>query len=131
MRSQPSSPDDVEATDSYDPLVSRRASPYPGCMSEAPQDPSVEIVDAPDQGRFELRLDGALVSFVDYADLDGRRAFPHTQTYPEFGGRGFGTQVVRAALDEAVASGRSIVPSCPFVRAIVDQHPDEYGALVA
>ena len=91
---------------------------------------SVDIVDAPQQGRFELRVDGELVSFVDYADLDGRRAFPHTQTYPEFGGRGYGTQVVRAALDEAVASGRTIVPSCPFVREVVQQHPDEYGSLL-
>ncbi len=111
--------------------MSRVAQPYPDCMSEAQQDPTVEIVDAVEQGRFELRVDGRLVSFVDYADHAGRRAFPHTQTYPEFGGRGYGTQVVRAALDEAVAAGRSIVPSCPFVRALVQQHPDEYGALVA
>ncbi|WP_092506992.1 GNAT family N-acetyltransferase [Agrococcus jejuensis] len=97
-------------------------------MSESPE---VEIVDAAEQGRFELRVGGELVSFVDYADHDGRRAFPHTQTYPEFGGRGYGTQVVRAALDEAVAAGRSVVPSCPFVRAVVQQHPAEYGALVA
>lgn len=100
-------------------------------MSASREQPSVEIVDAPDPGRFELRVDGNLVSFVDYADHDGRRAFPHTQTYPEFGGLGYGTQVVRAALDEAVASGRSIVPTCPFVRAVVQQHPDDYGALVA
>lgn len=97
-------------------------------MSESPE---VEIVDAAEQGRFELRVDGTLVSFVDYADQDGRRAFPHTQTYPEFGGRGYGTRVVRAALDEAVASKRAVVPSCPFVRAVVQQHPDKYGALVA
>ena len=50
---------------------------------------------------------------------------------PELGGRGYGTQVVRAALDEAVAEGRRIVPSCPFVRAVVQQHPDAYGSLVA
>ncbi|MFC7430468.1 MULTISPECIES: GNAT family N-acetyltransferase [unclassified Agrococcus] len=92
---------------------------------------SIEIVDAAERGRFELHVDGALASFVDYVDHDGRRAYPHTQTLPEVGGRGYGTQVVRAALDEAVASGRSIVPSCPFVRAIVQQHPDEYGGLVA
>lgn len=91
---------------------------------------SVDIVDAPQQGRFELRVDGELVSFVDYADIDGRRSFPHTQTFAEFGGRGYGTQVVRAALDEAVASGRTIVPACPFVRAVVEQHRDEYGALL-
>ncbi|QCR19147.1 GNAT family N-acetyltransferase [Agrococcus sp. SGAir0287] len=92
---------------------------------------SVEILDAPQQGRFELRVDGELVSFVDYADIDGRRVFPHTQTFSEFGGRGYGTRVVRAALDEAVAEGRQIVPSCPFVRAVVEQHPDAYGALLA
>lgn len=100
-------------------------------MSQPSQDPSIDIVDAAEQGRFELRVDGTLVSFVDYADHDDRRVFPHTQTYPEFGGRGYGTRVVRAALDEAVAAGRSIVASCPFVRAVVQQHPDEYGALVA
>ncbi|WP_344341903.1 GNAT family N-acetyltransferase [Agrococcus versicolor] len=93
---------------------------------------SIEIVDAPERGRFELRVDGVLASVADYMDAaDGRRIFPHTQTAPEHGGRGLGTQVVRAALDEAVASGRSIVPACPFVLAIVAKDEDAYGALVA
>jgi predicted GNAT family acetyltransferase len=93
---------------------------------------TIEIVDARDRGRFELRVDGVLASIVDYVDgPDGRRAFPHTQTAPEHGGRGHGTRVVRAALDEALEAGRSVVPSCPFVRTVVEQHADVYGSLVA
>ena len=77
----------------------------------------IDIVDAPDAGRFEARIDGALAGFAEYADADGIRTFPHTEVDPAYGGRGVGSRLVDEALRATVAAGLRIRPLCSFVRA--------------
>ncbi len=45
-------------------------------------------------------------------------------------GRGFGTQLVLAALEDARRQRLEVVPLCPFVGHVIDEHP-EYQDLVA
>ena len=55
--------------------------------------------------RFELRVDGDLVGFADYAVHGERMVFTHTEIDPASGGRGYGGVLVRAALDDVRAHG--------------------------
>ena len=43
---------------------------------------------------------------------------------------GVASQLVRWALDDVRARGLVLVPVCPFVKAFIARHPDEYGDLV-
>ncbi|MCQ9385172.1 N-acetyltransferase [Brevibacterium sp. 50QC2O2] len=52
------------------------------------------------------------------------RVFNHTVTVPEFGGRGYAAQVVRAALDDAVARGLRIRSECSYVTHFLSEHHD-------
>jgi predicted GNAT family acetyltransferase len=62
---------------------------------------------------------------------DGKRlALVHTEVPRAVESRGLGAQLVKAALDDAMAHGLRIVPMCAFVRAYIARHP-EYVALVA
>lgn len=54
----------------------------------------------------------------------------HTTVPQEEEGQGIGTTLVRAALEHAKAKGLKVIPSCPFVRAYVQKHP-EFAGLVA
>jgi predicted GNAT family acetyltransferase len=56
--------------------------------------------------------------------------FTHTDIDDAFEGRGLGSTLVRAALDTARERGLAVRPDCPFVRAYVAKHPDEYLDLV-
>jgi predicted GNAT family acetyltransferase len=90
-----------------------------------------EVVrDVGEKRRYEVTADGTLAGFAAYRDSDGVRVFTHTEVFDEFEGKGIGSTLVRAALDDQRAAGRKIVPLCPFVDRYVREHPDEYGDLV-
>jgi predicted GNAT family acetyltransferase len=46
----------------------------------------------------------------------------HTETQPDFEGRGVGSALTRMALDAAREQDHMIVPLCPFVEGYIDRH---------
>jgi predicted GNAT family acetyltransferase/glutaredoxin len=88
------------------------------------------IVDVQEQNRYELHLGGRLIGLAAYRRRDGRLVFTHTEIDEKCSGRGFGTQLVLAALEDARRQGLVVVPLCPFVAHVIEQHP-EYHELVA
>ena len=81
-------------------------------------------------GRYEGRTaEGELAGFADYRDQGDTVVFPHTVTVPAYGGQGVASRITRAALDDARAAGKKVVPSCWFFAEYIDQHP-EYADLL-
>jgi predicted GNAT family acetyltransferase len=91
---------------------------------------SVDIRDNEAAGRYEALLDGAVAGYVEYRDRGERRILVHTEVDPAFGGRGIGTRLAAASLDDARNHGRPVVPRCPFIRSYLERHP-EYADVVA
>ncbi len=77
-----------------------------------------------DRSRYELLLDGEVVGVADYRDTGDALVFPHTEIDPAHRGKGLGEILVRAAMDDVKALGRTVVPTCWFVREFLDAHPD-------
>ena len=96
----------------------------PGSVAEA------EVVDVPESNRYELRLGGRLIGLAAYRRRDGRIAFTHTEVDESCEGRGFGSRLAAAALDDARRQGLAVVPLCPFIAGYIEGHP-EYEQLVA
>lgn len=82
----------------------------------------VSIRDNPRASRFELRVNGVVAGYVTYRDARSGRAFEHTVIATAHQGMGLASQLIRYALDEARATGRNVLPFCPFVRSFVQQH---------
>jgi predicted GNAT family acetyltransferase len=78
---------------------------------------------------YEIDVDGALAGFAAYVIQHDRIVFTHTEIDDAFEGKGIGSVLARAALDDARASGRRIVPRCPFIAAYIERHA-EYADLV-
>ncbi|HPU38774.1 MAG TPA: GNAT family N-acetyltransferase, partial [Microthrixaceae bacterium] len=53
------------------------------------------------------------------------RDLQHTVIDPEQRGRGLGSVLVPAVLDDIRARGAKLMPTCPFVRGWIDEHPDQ------
>jgi uncharacterized protein len=88
-----------------------------------------EVVNVPEENRYELRLNGRLVGLAAYRRRDGRIAFTHTEVDESLEGRGFGSRLAEAALEDAAREGLNVVPLCPFIAYYIEQHP-EYQRLL-
>ncbi len=73
-------------------------------------------------------MDGHL-SVCEYELADGRMIFTHTVVPPELRGRGIAEKLVRAALTEARAAGRKVVPQCSYVAKFIERNK-EFVALL-
>jgi predicted GNAT family acetyltransferase len=90
---------------------------------------SNEVRRNEERHRYELEVDGRLVGVADYV-VDGDVVIlPHTEIDRAQRGRGLGAVLVQGALDDVRAQGRTVVPSCWYVREYIDGHPDEADLL--
>jgi predicted GNAT family acetyltransferase len=89
----------------------------------------VVVTDAPERGRFEARVGDRLAGFADYLRSGVLVVYPHTEVEPAFEGRGVGSALARAALDDARARGLPVLATCPFIAGWIGRHPD-YADLV-
>ncbi len=79
--------------------------------------------------RYEAVVDGHL-SICEYEQTEGKMVFTHTVVPPELRGRGIAEKLVRAALADARAAGRKVVPACSYVAKFIERHK-EYADLLA
>ena len=91
----------------------------------------MQVVDVPEKGRFEIRLDDRVVGLASY-HVDGTTmTLPHTEVDPSMGGRGIGTALVSGVLAAARERGLTVLPYCSFVRHFIQQHPEVLDLVAA
>ncbi|MCW2522273.1 MAG: hypothetical protein JWO63_608 [Frankiales bacterium] len=96
----------------------------------AEADNAVSISKNPEAGRYELRVGAELVGLADYVERGGVVVIPHTETRPDFGGRGLAGQLVRYALEDIAAQSKRVEPACSFVELFLQRNP-EFASLRA
>jgi predicted GNAT family acetyltransferase len=90
-----------------------------------------KVVDVPERGRFEVRVDDRVVGLASY-HVDGTTmTLPHTEVDPSMGGRGIGTTLVAGVLSAARERGLTVLPYCSFVRHYIQTHPEEMDLVAA
>ena len=93
-------------------------------------DRSPAVADNADESRFELHLGGELVGFAEYRPAGDSVIIAHTEIADGHEGEGLGGALVREALERIGASGKTVIPTCPFTAAYIGRHP-EFVHLVA
>ncbi|SNS19383.1 GNAT family N-acetyltransferase [Rhodococcoides kyotonense] len=80
-------------------------------------------LDIPGQ-RYTLGVDGSVIGFTAFRDLDGQRIFFHTEIDDAYAGHHLSSVLVKAALDDVRTRGLRFVPVCPLVAAYANKHPE-------
>ncbi|RNE49812.1 GNAT family N-acetyltransferase [Corynebacterium alimapuense] len=84
-----------------------------------------------DKQRYEISVDGREAGYCAYVvSSEGVLDFNHTVVDQAFRGHGLSIPLIKAALDDARASGARIRPSCSAVEQFIDKNQD-YRTLIA
>ena len=83
----------------------------------------ISIVNNADVGHVELHVDGKVAGFLAYERGADVLSFTEIETDLDLAGQGLGVVLVQMALDAASADGMSVIPTCRFVRDIIQRHP--------
>ena len=86
------------------------------------------VVDDIDASRFEIRTDAG-TALLRYRLWPGAIELVHTEVPKIIEGQHLGSKLARAALEWARERNLRVIPTCPFVRAYIERHP-EYESLV-
>lgn len=79
--------------------------------------------------RFTITVDGKQVGLAEFSDRNGQRTFFHTETSPEFQGRGLATILVSEAVAATRDAGLRIAAPCSMVADYLAKHR-EYDDIV-
>ncbi|NUR98443.1 MAG: N-acetyltransferase [Kribbellaceae bacterium] len=99
-------------------------------------DERFEVQSRPDESRYVLidhEAADQVIGEEDYVDVESgdgvQRVLFHTGVSDEYSGQGLASVLVRAAVEDVIAHGYTIVPVCPYVAAWLPKHP-EYASHV-
>jgi predicted GNAT family acetyltransferase len=85
---------------------------------------TLAIRHEPEARRFVADV-GGKSAYITYRQLDGKiLELDHTYVPREFRRSGIASQLTVRALEYARERGSRVVPSCPFVAAYLERHPE-------
>jgi uncharacterized protein len=86
--------------------------------------PDIEVTHDDVHSRYLASLDGEVIGELLYRDTGDGRIFTHSEIAPAHEHQGFGTQMVRSALDDTRTTGLRPIGQCSLVRNFLAEHPD-------
>ena len=85
----------------------------------------IELEDGGSKGRYVLRsADGAIAEMTFSKVGEKRIIIDHTDVPDVFRGQSVGARLVTRAVEDARASGKKIIPLCPFANAQFRRHAE-------
>jgi uncharacterized protein len=87
-------------------------------------EPEIRLEDSGSKGSYVLEKDGAVAEMTFSKAGEHLLIIDHTEVPDAFRGRGVGLQLVARAVQDARASGKKIIPLCPFANAQFRKHPE-------
>lgn len=89
-----------------------------------------EVTDNTALGRYQMVVDG-VTAFVTYTRHGDRLTLVHTEVPQALGGRGVGSSLATAVLEDARNCELGVVAECEFIAAFIKRHPEFADLVVA
>jgi predicted GNAT family acetyltransferase len=89
-----------------------------------------EVTDNAARRRYEMVIDG-VTAYVTYAQHGARLTLVHTEVPKSLGGRGIGSALATAVLEDVRSRGLRVAVECEFLEAFIKRHPEFADLVVA
>ena len=84
----------------------------------------IDVERNDDLSRYEGRVEGELVTVINYVRRGDVLDVTHTRTRIRWRGRGLAGKVTIAALEDIRANDWQVHPICPYTVSFLDSHPE-------
>jgi mycoredoxin len=91
--------------------------------------PEYLVVDNPEAKRFEMTLQGELLSYAEYTTRENTLVVPHVETVHVHRGNGNAARLMDGLLDILRLEGCTIVPLCGFAAGHIRDNPQHHDLL--
>ena len=81
------------------------------------------LIDNSEAKQYEFHTDG-YTPFIEYIKAKDKIFLTHTEVPKELEGKGVGSALVKAVLEEVDQMNLTLVPLCPFVAMYIKRHPE-------
>lgn len=81
------------------------------------------LVNNTDKKRYEFHI-GSEIPRVEYIRARDKIYLTHTEVPPSMAGKGFGTALIGAVLEDVERQGLTLIPLCPFVALYLQRNPE-------
>ncbi|MEM1322523.1 MAG: GNAT family N-acetyltransferase [Bacteroidota bacterium] len=84
---------------------------------------SYSLIDNAEAKQYEFHIDGHTPK-IEYIKAKGKIYLTHTEVPKELEGKGIGSALIKATLEDVKRQELTLVPLCPFVAAYIKRHPE-------
>lgn len=84
----------------------------------------LQVLRNADASCYEAWLADEQAGVLSYRESPGQIEFTHTGVPTEFGGKGVASALVEVALADAREQELAVLPTCSFVAAYIERHPE-------
>lgn len=88
-----------------------------------------EVKRNEDEQQYEISLGGGQMAILAYDERNERMVLTHTEVPASHEGKGLGSQLVKAAANDARERGLKIVPQCSYARTWFERHREQGDVL--
>lgn len=81
------------------------------------------LLDNPEKPQYEFHLEGEIAR-LEYIKAKDKIYLTHTEVPPVLSGRGIGSALIGAALEDISRQELTLVPLCPFVALYLKRNPE-------
>ena len=82
-----------------------------------------KLIDNREQRRYEFHI-GPEIPRVEYIRTRDKIYLTHTEVPPPLAGKGIGSELIGAALEDIERQDLTLIPLCPFVALYLKRHPE-------
>ena len=83
----------------------------------------LELIDNTEKKRYEIYV-GTEVPRVEYIRAQDKIYLTHTEVPPSLAGKGIGSKLIGAVLEDIKEKGLTLIPLCPFVALYLQRNPE-------
>lgn len=83
----------------------------------------MNLIDNQEDKQYEIQAESQVIR-IEYIKAQDKIYLTHTEVPQSLEGKGYGSQIIKMALEDIEEKELTLIPMCPFVAGYIKKHPE-------